>query len=71
MGRVQHEQSSWGQKGQSKFKQCEEAATYLSHTSVREAVEEVGEDRITKGLKCQAMEFEVYHGKEWRFLKGF
>lgn len=45
--------------------------TYLSHTSVREAVEEVGEDQITKGLKCQAMEFEAYHDKEWRFLKVF
>lgn len=31
-------------------------------------IEVVGKDQITE---CQAMAFEVYHYKEWRFLKGF
>lgn len=43
---------------------------YLNHTWFS-VVEEVGKDQITKGLKCQAMEFKVYCYKEWRFLKGF
>lgn len=33
-------------------------------------VEEVGKNQVTKGLKCQAVEFEVYH-KERGFPKGF
>lgn len=34
-------------------------------------VEEVGKDQITKGLKCQAVESEVYHDKECGLPKGF
>lgn len=60
MVRVQPEQGSRGQRGRANSGNME-ARTYLQHTPVRGAVEEVGKDQITRGLKCQALKFEVYH----------